>query len=123
MGLALLDAFEATGNIVYRMMAEELALYAVRTMWDDVNGGFFDRAAGEGNDAGEAGDIGLLRQRHMPFVANCTAARLLDRLARAAENADYAALAGRTLAALSARAAGEGVHAAEYVLALKSRAR
>ena len=34
MASASLDAFEATGNIVYEMMAEELAHYAVRTMWD-----------------------------------------------------------------------------------------
>ena len=44
MASASLDAFEASGNIVYEMMAEELAHYAVRTMWDETGGGFFDRA-------------------------------------------------------------------------------
>ena len=34
MAAAQLDAFEATGNVVYEMMAEELALHATRTMWD-----------------------------------------------------------------------------------------
>ena len=32
---ACLDAFEATGNIVYEMMAEELAHHAIRAMWDE----------------------------------------------------------------------------------------
>ena len=31
---ACLDAHDATGNIVYEMMAQELALYAMRTLWD-----------------------------------------------------------------------------------------
>ena len=44
MAAASLDAFDATGNIVYEMMAEELAHYAMRTMWDERDGGFFDRA-------------------------------------------------------------------------------
>ena len=44
MASACLDAFEVTGNVVYEMMAEELGHYAVRTMWDEAGGGFFDRA-------------------------------------------------------------------------------
>ena len=47
----ILDAHDATGNIVYEMMAQELAHYAVRVMWDDQGGGFFDRVVA---DAGEA---------------------------------------------------------------------
>src|SRR5262249_55965991 len=41
---ACLDAYDASGNITYEMMAEELARYAIRTMWDEQVGGFFDRA-------------------------------------------------------------------------------
>jgi uncharacterized protein YyaL (SSP411 family) len=117
MGLAHLDAFDATGNVVYRMMAEELVLYTVRTMWDEPGGGFFDRA----EDA--RADIGLLRERHKPFVANCTAARLLERLAQACGTESYGGLAGRTLAAIGPRAGGQGLHAADYLLALKSGTR
>src|SRR5262249_16836122 len=40
MASACLDVFDSTGNVVYQMMAEELAHYAVRTMWDERNGGF-----------------------------------------------------------------------------------
>ena len=35
MAAAYLDAHAATGNIVYEMMAQELAHYAVRMMWDE----------------------------------------------------------------------------------------
>jgi len=117
MAVAHLDAFEATGNIVYEMMAEELALYATRTMWDEDRGGFFDHAV-DGS-----GEVGLLRQRFKPFVANCTAARMLDRLAKTSGNADYSERAQRTLAAMSTRASAEGPLAAEYVLALRTQVR
>ena len=116
MALAHLDAFEATGNIVYQMMAEELALYAVRTMWDDAGGGFFDHAPNP------AGEIGLLRERCKPFVSNCSAARMLARLARLSGTGDYAAYAGRTLGALNGRAGAEGPVAAEYLLAARALA-
>ncbi len=55
---AQLDAWDMTGNVVYRMMAEELAHFAVRTMWDQKDGGFFDRVATDDDDA-----LGLLRRR------------------------------------------------------------
>ena len=55
---AQLDAYDATGNIVYEMMAQELAHYAVRTMWDERDGGFFDRSI-----ADERTRIGRMRDR------------------------------------------------------------
>jgi hypothetical protein len=114
MAAAQLDAFEATGNIVYEMLAEELALHAVNLMWDGESGGFFDRIADE------AGDVGLLGERRKPFAANCAAARLLDRLGRIASTPRYRELAGRTLSAIGPRAAGEGPLAADYVLAVRA---
>ena len=42
---ASLDAFDVSNNIVYEMMAEELAHHAIRLMWDERDGGFLDRAA------------------------------------------------------------------------------
>jgi uncharacterized protein len=115
MAVAQLDAFDATGNIVYEMMAEELTLYATRTMWDEEGGGFFDRAVDEG------GDVGLLRERLKPFATNCVAARMLARLARTSGTAGYAAYAQRTLTAMAGRAPAEGLLAAEYVLAVRSQ--
>jgi uncharacterized protein YyaL (SSP411 family) len=116
MAEAHLDAFDATGNIVYEMMAEELALHAIRTMWDDRNGGFFDRAA-DGRQ-----DIGLLRVPLKPFVVNCASVRLLRRLAATSGKTTFAEHADRALAAMSTRAPAEGPLAAEYVLAARAPA-
>ena len=114
MAAAQLDAFEATGDIVSEMLAEELALHAVNLMWDGDGGGFFDRAPDQ------AADIGLLGERRKPFAANCAAARLLDRLGRTADKPRYRELAERTLSAIGPRAAGEGSLAADYVLAVRA---
>jgi len=117
MATAHLDAFEATGNAVYRMMAEELALHALHTLWDEADGGFFDRAP----DAPDT--VGLLGQAHKPFVANCAAARMLRRLAPLSDRGTLAAYADRTLAAMAPRAAAEGPLAAEFVLAVRHAGR
>jgi uncharacterized protein YyaL (SSP411 family) len=112
MATACLDAFEATGNVVYEMMAEELAHFAVRTMWDESGGGFFDRAREESDEV-----IGLLRQGLKPFAINCDAARMLRRVAAASGDGDFAAYADRTLAAMAPFALQQGPLAAHYLLA------
>ena len=48
MAAACLDVFDVTDNVVYEMMAEELGHYAMRTMFDEAGGGFFDRARERG---------------------------------------------------------------------------
>jgi uncharacterized protein len=111
MAAAQLDAFDATGNVVYEMMAEELAHYAVREMWDTEGGGFFDRATAEDSE------VGLMRVRLKPFVANCEAARALGRLAAVSGEADFARLGRAALAAVAPAAADQGPLAAHYVLA------
>jgi uncharacterized protein len=115
MASASLDAFEATGNIVYEMMAEELAHYAVRTMWDETGAGFFDRAAEAPGTA-----IGLMRSRLKPFVLNCDLTPTLRRLAAASGEHDFAVLADRTLAAMAPLAAAQGPLAAHYLLAVRA---
>jgi uncharacterized protein YyaL (SSP411 family) len=114
MAAAQLDAFEATGNIVYEMLAEELALHAVNLLWDGGEGGFFDRIADQPDD------VGLLAERRKPFAANCAAARLMDRLGRLANKPRYRELAGQTLSALGPGAARQGPLAADYVLAVRA---
>ena len=109
---AQLDAYEATGNIVYEMMAQELAHYAVRTMWDERGGGFFDRSEVEVEER-----IGRMRDRVKPFVANCEAGRILKRLAAATGDQSFAALADAALAAVAAQAAAQGPLAAYYLRA------
>jgi uncharacterized protein len=112
---ACLDAHDATGNIVYEMMAEELARHAMRTMWEERAGAFFDRAL---PDAGEA--IGLMRHRLTPFAANCDAAIVLHRLAASSGDSEFASVADAVLAAVSASAMAQGPHAAHYVLARRA---
>ena len=112
---ACLDAFDATGNVVYEMMAEELAHFALRLMWDDRSGGFFDRA----HDTTNA-EIGLLCQGLKPFAVNCDAARMLRRLAAASGDHEFADYADRTLGAMAPFAFEQGPLAAHYLLAIPS---
>jgi hypothetical protein len=114
MAAAQLDAYAATGNIVYQMMAQELLHYAIRTMWDDVDGGFFDRSAPD-----ERESVGLMRERRKSFVANCDAARVLRRLTAACGDAEFANKAELTLLAMGRSAARQGPLAAHYLLALR----
>jgi hypothetical protein len=115
MAAANLDAWESTGNIVYRMMAEELMHVAIRTMGDEAGGGFFDRAARD-----EDGDRGLLSVRVKPFVLNCDAAVVLLRLAEAADDPDFARQAAAALEAVGGRAASQGPLAAHYLIARRA---
>ena len=114
MAAAHLDAHAATGNVVYEMMAQELAHYAVRTMWDEDKGGFFDRSIPEAAER-----VGLMRERLKPFAANCDAARVLKRLAGSKGDHHFGAQAEATLAAMAPLAAQQGPLAAHYVLALR----
>jgi hypothetical protein len=126
MAAASLDAFDVTGNVVYEMMAEEIAHYAVRVMWDERDGGFFDRA----RDDADAGDgpaveaaIGLMRVRLKPFALNCDASRTLRRLAAASGDHEFSQIADRTAAAMAPLAPDQGPLAAHYVLAVRAAAR
>ncbi|HXW05752.1 MAG TPA: DUF255 domain-containing protein [Vicinamibacterales bacterium] len=114
MASAHLDAYESTGDIVYEMMAEELAHYMLRTLWDAAAGGFFDRTQIHDEEA-----IGLLGQRLKPFVANCEAARLLSRLAVTSRNDEFAARAEAVLHFAGPLARAHGPLAAHYLLALR----
>jgi uncharacterized protein YyaL (SSP411 family) len=112
MAAAQLDAHAATGNVVYQMMAQELVHYALRTMWDDREGGFFDRSVPDEQDR-----IGLMDERLKPFVTNCEAVRVLRRLAETTGDREFDARADATLAVLAPLAAGQGPLAAHYLLA------
>ena len=106
---ALIDAHDVSALEPYKMMAEELTHVAVRELWDESGGGFLDRA---GHDA----DIGLLRTRRKPFVANAEAASMLARLERTSGDAGFHARAEGALRAASTQLAGQGPLAAHYVL-------
>lgn len=115
MAAANLDAWESTGNVVYRMMAEELMHFALRTMWDEPEGGFFDRVVADGDAA-----QGLLAIRLKPFVLNCEGAVVLRRLAEAVNEPEFARRATEALAAVRGRAAAEGPLAAHYLIARRA---
>jgi uncharacterized protein len=106
---ALLDAHDVSALEPYRMLAEELTHVAVRQLWDEAGGGFFDRA-------GHESDIGLLRTRRKPFVGNAEAASMLARLERTSGDEGFRARAEGALAAASEQLAGQGPLAAHYVL-------
>lgn len=114
MAAASLDAWESTGNIVYRMMAEELVHYALRTMWDQDGGGFFDRATDAPDEPVVAGPAAK------PFVLNCDAAIVMRRLADAVNDRAFADRAQEALAAVAGRAASFGPLAAHYLLARRA---
>jgi uncharacterized protein len=111
---AHLDAHEATGNVVYEMMAHELLHYAIRAMWDDHAGGFFDRIVPEQQDR-----IGRMGDRWKLFVSNCDAARVLRRAAVTPGDHDFGARADATLAAMAPQVRSQGPLAAHYLLALQ----
>jgi uncharacterized protein YyaL (SSP411 family) len=115
MAAACLDAFEVTGNVVYEMMAEELAHYVVRTMWDEAEGGFFDRAADP-----PGGAVGLMRRPLKPFALNCDLTRTLRRLAGSSGDHSFEAVADRTIAAMRPLAARHGPLAAHFLLAVRA---
>lgn len=114
---ACLDAFELTDNVVYQMMAEELGHYALRTMFDENEGGFFDRAPENGEDP-----IGLLSQPLKPFVINCEAATALMRLGAASGDQNFVRAADRTIDAMRALAPAQGPLAAHWLLAVRAAA-
>ena len=111
---ALLDAHDVSELEPYKMMAEELTHVAVRDFWDEAGGGFFDRAA-------HAADIGLLRARRKPFVANAEAASMLGaRLERTTGDAGLPrARAKARCAPRRTQLAGQGPLAAHYALAAR----
>ena len=111
---AALDAFEATGNITYEMLAEEIGHYMLRALWDPEDGGFLDRAISI-----ETEEIGLLRTRLKPFASNCDAARALLRLDAHSGNHEFGEKARAALALMHPLACTRGPQSAHYLLAVR----
>ena len=115
-GLALLDAYEATLDRKYFDAARRAADFTIAEYFDPEGGGFFDRASG-------AAPMGGLELRRKPLQdsptsgANSSAAILLDRLYAYAGDARYAASAKATLEAFAGIAPQFGIHASSYGLA------
>ena len=109
---ALLALHDATANPTYSMMAEELMRTALRTLWDPVGQGFFDRRP----DSPDA--LGLLASPLKPLAANCAAAVVLSRLSRLTGDTELQQKALQTLAAQTSVYRGQGLFGAPYALAV-----
>ena len=109
---ALLDLYKATDRDVYLDLAQEIMLFARRTLWNAERGGFVDRAV-------DADDVGLLREPVTPFGTNCDAARVLARLSRVTEGHDFGEQAAATLASQIIAVPTQGLDAAAWVLAAR----
>jgi len=108
---ALLHLHEATGNETYPMLAEELLRTALRTAWDETDGGFLDHVAGPD-------DVGLLTHPVKPLALNCLAARALSRLGRLSGRAELQRLASSALASQTGTYRSQGLAAAPYAIAV-----
>src|SRR5581483_3836282 len=91
----------------------ELMQYAIRTMWNDAHGWFFD------DDRGAAESSGVPDPALEPFELNCQAACVLTRLATITGDRAYQDRA----VSIVTRAHGEfrqhGLFAAPYILAVR----
>ena len=111
---ALVDLSHASGNHVYRELAEELMRSCLRKLWHEGSGGFLDRL----RTPSGGGDIGRMADPLVPYSTNCEAARVLARLARETGDDELRVKARETLAALRPVYREQGVMSAEYALAL-----
>ncbi len=121
LGLACVDAWEATVDLRYYQHAESLADAMIARFYDATAGGFFDTA----QNAFAAEPLGVLAARRKPLqdsptpAGNSLAATLLLRLAELSGRADFRAKAEETLRAFAGVAEQFGLHAGAYGLALQ----
>jgi uncharacterized protein len=109
---ALLEVHRATANPTWSMLAEELMRTALRTMWDETHGGFYDR------DMTAPGSIGLMTDPVKPLALNSLAARVLARLARLSGDPALQDRALDTLRSQTSAYREQGLFAAPYALAV-----
>ncbi len=105
--LALLDAYEVSGEPVYFDRALELAGLLEDRFADAQGGGFFD--VWEEHDS-----LGRLSTRQKPLSENAACAQLFLRLERLTHERRFGELAGRTLAQFVGQQEGMGHFAAVY---------
>ncbi len=121
LGLACVDAWEATADLRYYRQAENIADAMVARFHDSAGGGFFDTAQKEFAGA----PLGVLAARRKPLqdsptpAGNSLAAMLLLRLAELSGRADWKEIAQVTLEAFAGVAGQFGLYAGAYGLALE----
>ncbi len=102
---ALIWAHAATGQLPYSMLAAEVIQFAIRTMWDEVEGSFRDRVAAD--------------DPVVPFELNCHAACVLDRLGVLTGDETYQHRARTILDALAPDYLGHDLFGAPYAVAAR----
>lgn len=121
LGLACVDAWEATADLGYYRRAENIADAMIARFYDTAAGGFFDTAQGE--FAGEP--LGVLAARRKPLQdsptpsGNSLAAMLLLRVAELSGRTDLRVKGEDTLKAFAGVAEQFGLYAGAYGLALE----
>ena len=118
-GIAALDAYEATGDYKYFESAKAIADYMVQHLYDDQAGGFFDAPRSSSGD----GALGALSARRKPFQdsptpsGNSSAAILLLKLHAFTNDAAYQRRAEQTLRVFAGLAEQVGIFAGTYGIA------
>ena len=113
MANVLIDASMYSGDGRYLELAEELAQYCLKALWDERGGGFFDSPS-------DGTPLGLLSTQRKPLhdsptpSANATAARVLMRLYYLTSNDEYRRRGEAALQAFAGSARQFGIGAAAY---------
>jgi hypothetical protein len=107
---ALLDAHDATGELPYAMLGEELGHRMLDAFLDEEAGALRDRVH-------DADDVGRLSEPLYPYAANARAAHALDRLAVVSGDPLFAESAARLLGWAGARWREQGLDAASCGIA------
>ncbi len=121
LGMALLDAWEATGELRFFTVAEQMAEVLLERFYDGAEGGFFDTEQG----AGAGPKLGALAARRKPLqdaptpAGNAVAASLLLRLHALTGREIYRGRAEDTLRAFAGVVEHLGLYAASYGQALR----
>lgn len=127
LGLACIDAWQATADLRYYASAEKIAAAMIARFHDPINGGFFDTPQNEF----AADSLGVLSARRKPLqdaptpAGNSLAAMLLLRLtelngrAEASGQEDWRSIAEGALQAFAGVAGQYGLYASAYGLALQ----
>ncbi|HWR13973.1 MAG TPA: thioredoxin domain-containing protein [Terriglobales bacterium] len=118
-GLACLDAYEATGNIRYFESARAIADHLIRNFYDEQAGGFFDAP----KSSADAKQLGALTAQRKPFQdsptpsGNSSAAILLLKLHGFTNDVSYRVRAEKTLGLFAGLAEQVGIFAGTYGIA------
>jgi uncharacterized protein YyaL (SSP411 family) len=108
---ALCDAYEATGEMRFLEMAEEVTRIATSKLFDQEHGGFFDMVA-------QPNAPGFLSKPSKPLDENSLAANLLIRLHRLTAKENYRILAEESLKRFAEIYPQFGFMAADYAMAV-----